>query len=123
MSDFSIQRILVLDDDRIQHLLLQKRFNLISKEIELATFERAVEALEFLKKNSVDKVLTDLNLGVMDGWEFVDELEKINFTGRLFFLTGSIVPEDRRRAEEDPRITGFFEKPISEADLIQILNA
>lgn len=123
MNDFSIQRILVLDDDRIQHLLLQKRFNLIPNEVELISFERALEALEFLQGNSVDMVLTDLNLGAMDGWEFVDELEKINFNGRLFFLTGSVAPEDRRRAEQDHRITGFFEKPISEADLIQILNA
>ena len=123
MSSFSVQKILVLDDDKIQHLLLKKRFNLISKQIDLTSFERALEALDFLKSNSVDVVLTDLNLGGMDGWEFVDELEKINFNGRLFFLTGSIIPEDRRRAEGDPRITGFYEKPIAETDLIQILNA
>lgn len=122
MGDYSLPRILVLDDDKIQHLLLQKRFKMISTDIELVSFDLAMEALDFLRTNPVEKILTDLNLGVMDGWEFVDELEKINFTGKLFFLTGSIAPEDRNRAEKDPRVAGYFEKPLSETDLIQILT-
>lgn len=122
MNDFSIPKILFLDDDKIQHLLLKKRFSLLSTQVQLKAFEKAHDALEFLKSNPVELVLSDLNLGTMDGWEFVDELEKIDFKGKLFFLTGSIMPEDRLRAERDPRVTGFFEKPISEIDLIQILG-
>lgn len=114
---------MVLDDDKIQHLLLRKRVNLISTDVELKSFEKATDALNFLNENRVDMVLTDLNLGIMDGWEFVEELDKVSYSGKLYLLTGSVVPEDRKRAESDPRITGFFEKPISEFDLIQILEA
>ncbi len=122
MDNNSITKILFLDDDKIQHLLLKKRVSLLAKDVQIKFFERASEALEFLKTNPVDLVLTDLNLGVVDGWEFLDELEKIQFNGKLFFLTASVMPEDRLRAGKDPRVTGYFEKPISEMDLIQILN-
>jgi CheY-like chemotaxis protein len=122
MNDPSITKILFLDDDKIQHLLLKKRVSLLAKDVQIKFFERASEALEFLTTNSVDLVITDLNLGVMDGWEFLDELEKIKFQGKLFFLTASVMPEDRIRAGKDHRVTGYFEKPISEMDLIQILN-
>lgn len=118
-----MRSILVLDDDKIQHLLLRKRVNLITTDVELKSFEKAVDALNFISYNRVDMILTDLNLGIMDGWEFVDELDKVSFGGKLYLLTGSVVPEDRKRAERDPRISGFFEKPISEFDLIQILEA
>lgn len=122
MDSFSVQRILVLDDDKIQHLLLQKQFFLVSEDIEMRFFENAVEALDYLKDNPVNLIISDLNLGVMDGWEFVDELEKIHYAGKLFFLTGSIVPDERRRAEMDPRVSGFFEKPVLQKDLHQMLN-
>lgn len=118
-----MRSILVLDDDKIQHLLLRKRVNLITDQSNLISFERTGDALNYLKSNKVDMILTDLNLGVIDGWEFVDELCKIDFQGKVYFLTGSIVSEDRKRAEADPRISGYFEKPISEFDLIQILEA
>lgn len=118
-----MRSILVLDDDKIQHLLLRKRVNLITYNVDLKYFDKAIDALNFINENPVDMILTDLNLGIMDGWEFVEELEKVSFGGKLYLLTGSVLPEDRKRAESDPRISGFFEKPISEFDLIQILEA
>jgi response regulator RpfG family c-di-GMP phosphodiesterase len=123
MSDSVTYRIVVLDDDKIQHLLLRKRFQSISKEIELIAFDQVEEAIAYLDSHAVDQVLTDLNLGLFSGWDFIDELEKINFKGGVFFLTGSILPEDSRRAAQDTRISGFFEKPLSETDLMQILRA
>lgn len=114
---------MVLDDDKIQHLLLRKRVNLITDNVELKSFEKADDALEFLRENQVDMILTDLNLGLMNGWEFVEELQKLRFKGKLFLVTGSVVTEDRNRAECDPRVSGFFEKPLSEFDLLQILEA
>lgn len=118
-----MRRILVLDDDKIQHLLLRKRVNLITTNVEFKSFEKPVDALKFINENPVDMILSDLNLGIMDGWEFVEELDKVNFGGKLYLLTGSVILEDRERALSDPRISGFFEKPISESDLIQILKA
>ncbi len=123
MSESEKYRILVLDDDRIQHLLLRKRFQSISGEIEIVAFEKPEEAIVYIKGHVVDQVLTDLNLGLISGWDFVDQLEKINFKGGVFFLTGSILSEDSRRAAQDPRISGFFEKPLSQTDLMQILRA
>lgn len=123
MSDSIRYRIVVLDDDKIQHFLLRKRFQAISKEIEVKVFDRVEEALAYIKMHPVDQILTDLNLGPISGWEVVDELEKIKYPGSVFFLTSSIVPEDRHRAGQDPRISGFFEKPLSELDLMQILQA
>lgn len=118
-----MSHILVLDDDKIQHLLLRKRIKVISDHVQLICVERVDEALAYLSENKVDKVLTDLNLGSIDGWEFVEELGKVSFRGQVYLLTGSLAVEDRKRADTDPRISGFFEKPISEFDLIQILGA
>lgn len=123
MSESVVYRIVVLDDDKIQHLLLRKRFQSISSKIEVAAFDQVKEALQYIHLQQVDVVLTDLNLGSVTGWDFVNELEKIKYKGDLFFVTSSIVPGDRSRADLDQRISGFFEKPLSETDLMQILRA
>lgn len=122
MSDFSKKKIVVLDDDRIQHILLRKKIQHLTPEVQLNFFESASGVLEFLETESPDVILTDLNLDQMDGWGFVDELAKLNYQGRLYILTGSIMADDRIRAASDPRITGFFEKPLSETDLLRIVT-
>ncbi|MFL0681886.1 MAG: response regulator [Algoriphagus aquaeductus] len=121
MNHFSQRQLVVLDDDKIQHILIRKKIQLITSEVQLHFFESAEKVLTFLRNHSVDIVITDLNLDTMDGWDFVEELDRLGFKGKLFVLTGSIMASDRLRAQNDSRISGFFEKPISDTDLIQIL--
>jgi CheY-like chemotaxis protein len=59
----------------------------------------------------------------MSGWTFIEELFKLNFEGKLFIVSASINREDRLKAKKDKRIHGFFEKPLSDSDLLQILTA
>ncbi|MBC6367389.1 response regulator [Algoriphagus sp. AK58] len=122
MSNFSQKQIIVVDDDKIQHLLIRKKIQLLFVDVQIHFFESAESVIDSLKSNPVDIIITDLNLDMMDGWDFVQELENIGFKGKLYIVTGSIMASDRIRAEGDPRISGFFEKPLSETDLLQILS-
>jgi two-component system, response regulator PdtaR len=121
MNHFSPKQLVVLDDDRIQHILIRKKVQLLSSDFQIHFFESAEKVIEFIKDHHVDIVITDLNLDTMDGWDLVDELGSLGYKGKLFVLTGSIMATDRIKAQKDSRITGFFEKPLSETDLIQIL--
>ncbi|GMQ29453.1 hypothetical protein Aconfl_20960 [Algoriphagus confluentis] len=90
---------------------------------ELRFFDQPSEALSFLATTPQAWVVSDLNLGEMDAWEFLDALSGQGFRGKFFLMTSSIINTDRIRASADSRVFGFFEKPLSEADLIQILQA
>lgn len=116
------KRILVLDDDKIQHILLKKRIVLLKDDIELVFFEDAVSALDSIKSDVPDIVISDINLNHSSGWQFLEEIKVTNFQGKFFLLSGSIHPGDRNRAIEDPRVSGYFEKPIQESDLNYILG-
>lgn len=121
MSEATKTKVLVLDDDRIQHLLLRKRMLLVSSEIELTFFEDAHFALDAIATSPPDIIISDINLFKSSGWQFLEKVKAMNFRGKFFLLSGSIHPDDRRRAAEDAFVTGFFEKPIQESDLIYIL--
>ncbi|GAB2481605.1 MAG: response regulator [Cytophagales bacterium] len=115
--------LVVLDDDKIMHLLLRKRINLLGLVSDLKFFDQASDALNFLSEAPQAVVISDLNLGVMEAWEFLDSLFNQGFQGKFFLMSSSIINSDRVRANADPRVSGFFEKPLSETDLIQILQA
>lgn len=118
-----MKRILVVDDDKVQHILFRKKAERISKDFEVLFFDAAEECLTYLKDHTADILFSDVNLGDMDGWELIGELAKIDFKGKVFLLTGSVAPSDRRKAKSEGLISGFFEKPISDSDLREILEA
>lgn len=122
MSDLTKRKILVLDDDKIQHLLFRKRVAILKIDVDLIFFEDALSALEFIETSPPNVVISDINLNKMDGWEFLEKIHGLDFSGQFYLLSGSIHPEDRSRATKDQRVSGFFEKPIKESDLNYILG-
>jgi DNA-binding NtrC family response regulator len=123
MTQIKKRKIAVLDDDQIQHILFKKRAAQIASDIHLHFFEEPEILLEFIKTQQVETIVSDLNLESMSGWDFIDQLFKLGFEGKVFIMTSSIISGDRAKAKKEKRIYGFYEKPLSDSNLIQILTA
>lgn len=122
MREGSKRTVLILDDDKIQHLLLRKRIALLKTDVQLIFFEDALSALDYIEKSPPDIVISDINLFHLDGWGFLEKVTELNYSGKFYLLSASILQEDRIRANKDSSVSGFFEKPIQESDLIYILG-
>lgn len=122
MKPFGIKKILLIDDDKIQKILVEKRLMRINPGIEFVYFDTPSKALMYLKSESVDLLLVDLNLPEMSGWEFINEAEKVSPDSMVILQSGSVETEEFHRANSDKRISKIFEKPLSESDLISILG-
>lgn len=117
-----IQKILVLDDDKIQHLLFRKKLGFLFPEVVLFFKTTPSEAIDFLQENKVDLIFLDLNLPEMSGWDLVELFKKNSIESRLILVTGSVSTEDNERVKNDGFIHAIYEKPISESDLQEILG-
>src|SRR5690606_34951775 len=85
------------------------------------SYSNGKEALDFLLENYVDKnfyyILLDINMPAMDGWEFLQALEKTAFvkTGNvsIHIVSSSVDDSDIKRSESYGHVQGFLHKPLS----------
>ncbi|MCU0423385.1 MAG: response regulator [Bacteroidia bacterium] len=116
------KHLLLIDDDEM-FLFIQKRLisssNLIGDPI---CFTDVLAALEHIKNNpeQISLIFLDINMPIMDGWDFMDELKKNDLKNvKVVIVTSSINQDDRIRANNYDIVVGFIEKPVK----VESLNA
>ncbi len=122
-------------DDDFASLFLAR---LVMAEANIAetvlTFQQPVDALYYLiqhctgenaaRETCPDLVLLDLNMPIMDGFEFLERLQEeglSQFTQtRVVVLSSSNNPKDRQMVEHY-KVRNFIQKPITENHLASLL--
>lgn len=125
-----IKTIAVVDDDQIyvnafKKLLITWKFN-----NPVLFFVNGKEALNFMQLNEAsalpDILLLDVNMPVMNGWQFLENFEKIsdNLTKKtkIYLVSSSIWEEDFKRAGKIKLVKEFIIKPILKEKLQKILD-
>jgi len=95
--------ILIVDDSKVSRQMLS--FTLMEIGFDnILQAKNAEEALELLETEDVDAIITDLNMGEMNGMEMIKELRAVpRFKGKpIFLLTG----EDNADVKKDARNFG-----------------
>jgi CheY-like chemotaxis protein len=117
----------IIDDDKLSIRLMSM---LISKNNfceEIVSFYNPQTALDQLKNNASnpsqlpDVILLDLNMPVLDGWQFLDEFELVDFAKKIviFIVSSSIDPSDLEMAKNYPTVKSYIVKPLTSEKLKQ----
>lgn len=129
-----IKKVLCVDDDTISltiSQLLLKRTGFAAEVDTVIDGSEALDYFEDLFKNNPDPVseapglvLLDINMPVMNGWEFLQEYvprysEKLSNT-RIVILSSTIDPEDFALAKQFPVVVQFISKPLSIENLDEL---
>ena len=88
-------------------------------------FEFSEKALEYIKENLNNNeflILLDIYMPILDGWQFLDELESINADCKIIVITTSLSQEERHRASSNHRVINFFVKPLQNDDFGQVMD-
>ncbi|MEB2784208.1 response regulator [Algoriphagus persicinus] len=123
-----IKNILLVDDDPISQLIASKLIRKFETDITISSHLNGKVALEFLTKefNDLDSfiVLLDINMPVMNGWEFLDELAQVSFCAKIkiYIVSSSTDEEDLLKASTYTNVAKFISKPIKNKDYEEILD-
>ena len=117
------KNILLVDDDKIVNFLNKKVIEGMGLANEVHTATNGEEALKIFNQYFSgqiaipDVVLLDLSMPVMDGFEFMQAFNELNFPNKekvlVIVLTSSNDPLDRKRAKA-LGVKHYLTKPISE---------
>jgi CheY-like chemotaxis protein len=120
--------ILCVDDDPITLMLCKKVITKTSFTNNIITAKNGEEAIQYFDKilnqeeNQIPQlVFLDLNMPVMDGWEFLDSFNTdkyIEIKTKIVVLSSTIDPEDYQKSKTYPMVIDFLSKPIT----LEMLN-
>jgi CheY-like chemotaxis protein len=114
-------RVLVVDDQKSQLKLIKKMLEKIGYMA--VTVDSAEEAEHLLMcEESFSIIITDLKMPWLDGLSFCKKAKILDPNLKIFALSGFLYDFDINELEA-AGFDGIYEKPISKAQLAEILNA
>ncbi|TPN87747.1 response regulator [Aquimarina algicola] len=115
----------IIDDDNMYVNLVKRIVEAKNLCNNLMVFENGMAALDYfeailnnLDKNKIPEIIfLDLNMPVMDGWEFLEKFTGIkNKLGKVitvYIVSSSINPVDIERAKSIQSVTDYLIKPVT----------
>ena len=128
-----LQEILLIDDSHSDNFIHERRIRNMGITKRITTKFNGREAIDYLDTPTgndgypaPDLIFLDINMPVMDGWEFLEAYEQLLEEKKarivLAMLTTSTATQDKERAEKFHQLSKFITKPLTERDLRDILN-
>ncbi len=134
MEKKSIELACIIDDDNIYVNLIKKIIETKALCESLIIFNDGKQSIDYFeallqnldKERIPDIIFLDLNMPVMDGWQFLERFTKIkNKFGKvitLYIVSSSIYPEDINRAKSLETVEDYLIKPVIISDLAKLFG-
>ena len=118
--------VLLIEDNETTNYI----HKIVLKNVGIEKVDEALnglEAFKYLERECPDIIFLDINMPVMDGWEFLKERETkaLCNNAKIAMLTSSTHPEDKKQAENYASVIAYIEKPLTSEkiqDLRQRIN-
>lgn len=115
--------ILLVDDDKMNNRFVSFLMKKVSVAVELDICLNGEEAVQYLTSRQTlpDLVLLDINMPLMDGYEFLQWYTQSGLTGlRVVICSSAAKEEEQLNFAAFDCVIDYLEKPIS-LDLLQAL--
>ena len=128
-----INTIYLVDDDDIFQYLTRKVIEETKKVSQICEFQNGEAAIESIKTAIESKgtlpelILLDLSMLIMDGWDFLDELQRIKpmiHTQIIIYIVSSTIsPKDIQKVSTYAEVKDYVIKPITKQKFNDLLNS
>lgn len=114
---------MLIDEDEIDNIINQKIIESNNFSERVMVFQTGTDALDFLRVNAKvaenlpDLIFLDINMPIMDGFQFLEEFEKLDTPildkSKIIMLSSSISPRDIDRAASNRFVKKYLNKPLN----------
>ena len=135
-TEHKLNCILLIDDDLATNFINKRILQKANLTEYIHVTLNGKEALEYLSKKgefeSITEypqpqlILLDINMPVMDGWEFIEAYQNLEIENKeditIVMLSSSSNPADKAKAESIEVVAEFRQKPMNKAALFDIIT-
>ncbi len=135
----NLSKILLVDDDEVNNFYNESVLTMeLGFKGEVAVCNNGREALDYLinqeklnqsnpnKNHTPDLIFLDINMPVMDGFEFLEEYAKLPESTKakivICMLTTSLNSSDERKASQFIEIKEYVNKPLDKEGISEIIE-
>lgn len=115
--------VMLVDDNEIDNIINEKIIEANSFADNILVFQTGQDALDYLAANQDNEaelpeiVFLDINMPIMDGFQFLEDFEKFSETVlekcKIIMLSSSISPKDIDRAASSRFVKKYLNKPLN----------
>ena len=120
MSPTPLDRVVLIDDDRLDIKFQSRAIERTGLAHEIKTFMMAEDALAWFRQegpDAADLVFLDINMPSMDGFEMLDvatrEFGERFSSAVVMMLTTSLDPSDKEKADSYTMVRDFIPKSLT----------
>lgn len=123
--------IAIIDDDDVFQFLCSRLIAKISPLHQVQNHVDGLVAYEHFKifGQNLDRlphlIILDINMPSMNGWQFLEAFRSLaipGYTPCIFIVSSTLDDYDLDRAKEFTELTGFKTKPITQAQLAEMIS-
>ncbi len=122
--------VFIIDDDPVYLYMLERIIRECDFSQYIHAFSNAKLALETLHSGPIgnhelpDVIFVDLSMPVMNGWEFLEKLDRLGILKKkkikIVLISSSINPREIELIKGYPIVSKYIVKPITPSDLAAI---
>ncbi|QNF32878.1 response regulator [Adhaeribacter swui] len=119
-----VKTVMLVDDNMINNFIMKQIISNVDEQLEVKDFTSPQDALHNIEKVNPSLIFLDLNMPVMNGWHFLDNMAAQQMeTYKVYILTSSTSELDRQRSGNYQNVLGFLNKPLDQEILAAILQS
>ncbi|MFN4150842.1 MAG: response regulator [Candidatus Sericytochromatia bacterium] len=125
----NLETVCIIDDDPIYVFGMKKLISVNNICNSILVFNNGHEAIQYFSSNDTqlpDVIFLDINMPIMDGWDFLDEFSNIKNSFKknitIHMVSSSIDPNDIEKAKGYQDISEYLVKPVKSQDLKRIFQ-
>lgn len=111
------RHVLIVDDESTGRSILERIIQKIADDLMVTGFDCAMDALEWLRYNKADLIITDYRMPVINGVEFIQKIRQLPNCESVPIMMITVVSEKSVRYDAlEAGATAFLTRPIDQIE-------